>query len=137
LELFLDVEITQSKKGKRVVVSIDAAEEVCKDQDNVTSCFVGTSSFLLGRGFDAKFSRTELSPRRPRHALLAGLPFLSSFHFHFPFPFCLPMDSETLELCAGLVDAPYVRAAVQARAQRQALIKNLLSHVQYLLFIIL
>jgi O-phospho-L-seryl-tRNASec:L-selenocysteinyl-tRNA synthase len=49
----------------------------------------------------------------------------------------LAMDSETLELCAGLVDAPYIRAAVQARAQRQALIKNLLSHVQYLLFIIL
>jgi hypothetical protein len=42
------------------------------------------------------------------------------------------MDGESLQLCAaaGLVDAPYIRAATQARAQRQALIKNLLSHVR-------
>lgn len=42
------------------------------------------------------------------------------------------MDARTLELCAGggLVDAPYVRSAVQARAQRQALFRNLLSHVR-------
>jgi hypothetical protein len=59
--------------------------------------------------------------------------FLFSF-FSFSIKRGLAMDSETLELCAGLVDAPYVRAAVQARAQRQALIKNLLSHVQSELF---
>jgi hypothetical protein len=91
---------------------------------------------LLSRLGHEIHSNRSASIRNHATSRFAGTIRVISFFFFFSFSIkrVLAMDSETLELCAGLVDAPYVRAAVQARAQRQALIKNLLSHVQSELF---
>jgi len=91
-------------------------------------------------------SGPKLGPQLGGEPFMASYVWLFSFSFSFPIIFCrlleicgknellLVMDDGMLSLCAGsgLVDASYISSASQARAQRQALFKKLLSHVSLL-----